>query len=122
MNNFLDQFNDEETQQTFGDDKSSYAFYAIIAYVLPILFFLPYVMNNYSGYCKHHSNNAITWLAVCIAVGIIRWVIGKIPFIGGLINFVLAIAMLALVIILIYGAAVGKAYKFPYLSKFFNFF
>lgn len=123
MDNFLEQFNDINTEQTFVPqevDKNKPL--AIIAYIIPILFFLPFVGDKNSTYCKFHSNQCLTWFLTLIVTSVLRVILAIIPVLGVILNLVIWLALLAVLIVLIIGAVKGKAYRIPFVGNLINAF
>lgn len=123
MMDFLENFNDINTEQTFNPtevDKNKPL--AIIAYLLPILFFLPILGDGNSTYCKFHANQSLTWLIVLVLLSIVRIVLLFIPVLGVLCNIVIWLAILAVMIVYIIGAVKGKAYRMPFVGNLLNVF
>ena len=83
LDNFLENFNDINAEKTFveADVKKHYLF-AMIAYLIPILFFLPICMDGNSTYNKFHANQSLTWLIAAVVIGIIFAILGFIPLLG----------------------------------------
>lgn len=123
MMDFLENFNDINTEQTFNPtevDKNKPL--AIIAYLLPILFFLPILGDGNSTYCKFHANQSLTWLIVLVLLSIVRIILLFIPILGVLCNIVIWLAILAVMIVYIIGAVKGKAYRMPFVGNLLNVF
>ena len=123
MDNFLEQFNDINTEQTFVQTEvEKHKVLAIIAYFIPILFFLPICGDKNSTYCKFHSNQCLTWLVALVVLSIVRAIIARIPVLGVLLNVVISLALVAALVVLIIGAAKGKAYRIPLVGNLINVF
>ena len=123
MMDFLENFNDLNTEQTFNQsevDKNRPL--AIIAYILPILFFLPILGDKNSTYCKFHANQSLTWLIALVALSIARLILIFIPILGILCNIVIWLAIIAMLVVYIIGAVNGKAYRMPFVGKLLNVF
>ncbi len=120
----LEQFNDLDTERTFDDtDINKYSVFAIFAYLIPVLFFLPYVGDNNSAYCKFHSNQSFLWLLTIIVLTIICGIIGMIPVIGFIVwRLCFPIILLAVDFSFILGSLKGKAYRLPFVGSLFNVF
>ena len=118
----LEPFDDKEIQKGFVDNIKANKIIAALAYIVPILFFLPIVKDKYSPFCKFHANQSLLWLIVCIVVGVIGRIIGIIPLIGGLINIVLDIVTIIIAIVLAYGAYNEKAIKLPVIGDMLKVF
>ena len=124
LENILEQFNDLDTERTFDDnDISKDSVFAIFAYLLPVLFFLPYVCDKNSAYCRFHSNQSFLWLVTLIALSIICGIIGIIPVIGFIVwRILFPVAILAVDLAFIIGSLKGKAYRLPFVGSLFNVF
>lgn len=123
MNDFLENFNDLNTEQTFNSpevDKNKPL--AIIAYILPILFFLPILGDSNSTYCKFHANQSLTWLIVLVVLSVVRIILAFIPVLGILCNIIIWLAIIAVLVVYIIGAAKGKAYRIPVVGSLINVF
>ena len=120
----IENFNDLDTERTFNDeDRAKYEVFAIIAYLVPVLFFLPYVNDNNSTYCKFHSNQSLTWLVVLIVMGCAFKLVSFIPIIGPLLAYlVYPVAVLAVDAALCIGSHKGKAYKLPFIGDLIKAF
>ena len=124
MDNFLEQFNDINTEQTFVQNEvEKHKALAILAYVFPFLCWLPTVAGDKnSTYCKFHGNQSLTWLITIFVVSIVRIILGKIPVLGLICNAVISLAVLAVLIVYIIGAYKGKAYRIPFIGSLLNVF
>lgn len=123
MDNFLEQFNDINTEQTFvPQEVEKNKPLAIIAYIIPILFFLPICGDKNSTYCKFHSNQCLTWLITLIVMSVVRVILAFIPVLGVILNLVIWLALLAVLIVFIIGAVKGKAYRIPVVGNLLNVF
>ena len=124
MNDFLEQFNDINTEQTFVQNEvEKHKVLAILAYFIPILFFLPAVAGDKnSTYCKFHSNQGLTWLITLVVLSIVRVIFAFIPILGILLNLALSLLLVAVLVVLIIGAAKGKAYRIPFVGNLLNVF
>ena len=119
----LDNFNDEKTASTFSpEDVQKYSVQAIIGYLIPILFFLPIVLDRNSLFCKFHANQQFIWFLITAVLAVVKNIIGIIPVISGIVGIVLNIAQLAVAIALMYGASKGKALRLPFVGEMINLF
>ncbi|MBP5577968.1 MAG: hypothetical protein J6X56_00580 [Ruminococcus sp.] len=123
LDNFLENFNDINTEKTFAeaDVKKHYAI-AIIAYLLPFLFFLPICMDGNSTYNKFHANQSLTWLIVAIVLGVVFAILGLIPFFGVVFRILWPFVILGIDFVYGYGAYKGKAYRMPFVGSLLNAF
>jgi len=118
MMDFLENFNDLSTEKTFvSEEIKKNQPLAVIAYLLPIFFFLPTLSDKNSTYCKFHANQSLTWLIVCVAVCIVMKILGYIPVLGTICNLVLSLALLAILIVFIIGVIKDKAYRIPFIGN-----
>ena len=124
MDNFLEQFNDINTEQTFVQNEvEKHKALAILAYIFPFLCWLPTVAGDKnSTYCKFHGNQSLTWLITIFVVNIVRIILGKIPVLGLICNAVISLAVLAVLNVYIIGAYKGKAYRIPFIGSLLNVF
>ena len=119
--NFVKAFNSESDQNTFTDG-GKYSIQAIFGYLIPILFFLPYIFDKNSAFCRFHSNQGLAWLVCSIVLGIVGKIVGLIPFLGTLIGFVLGAVWVAIALSLAYGVTKGYALRIPVVGDWFNVF
>ena len=115
--NSLFSFEDVSDQFDQADIENSKAL-AIIAYLIPFLFFLPYVSNNKSEYARFVSNQVLTIAILGFLGGIGTGIIGFIPVLGTIVRTVFYIGYFALMILGLVDAASGKARKLPVVGKF----
>lgn len=117
-----DQFAPEDIQQTKG--------LAILAVIFPILFFLPAVAKPESGYGKFCANQILIYfvasIALNIANAILSAILGLIPFLGGILVFLIGLAIaaaeIAIWIFLIVNISQGKAKEIPFIGGLFKAF
>lgn len=120
---FLDQLNDEKAEMSFSEnDKQRYAVYGVVGYILPILFFLPIIIDRDSSYCKFHANQQLTFLLSLIVIGICISILSIIPILGALIDTLLGLACTLAMITLVVGAVKGKAYRIPVVGSMLEIF
>lgn len=123
MNDLLENFNDINTEQTFVPaEVEKNKPLAIIAYILPILFFLPILGDQNSTYCKFHANQGLTWLITLVVLSVVRIILAFIPVLGILCNILIWLALLAILIVFIIGSVKGKAYRLPFIGSLINVF
>lgn len=123
MNNLLENFNDQNAQSTFDSSEvESNKILVAICYVVPILFFLPILMDKNSSFCKFHANQQLTLLIAGIALGIVCRILAFIPVVGAIICALVGIAMLLLIIALAYGAWSGMAVRIPFIGNILEIF
>lgn len=80
MDGILENFNDKDAQSTFNQaDVQNNMIVAVLPYIIPILFFIPILVDRNSSFCRFHANQQLTWFITLIIVGIITGIIGIIP-------------------------------------------
>ena len=114
----LENFNDIGTERNFTyEDREKNKILAIIAYLLPILFFLPYLNDKNSEYTRFHANQSLTWLITLVVMGIVFKIVSFIPIIGFILAYLLyPCCVLAIDAGFAYGCMYGKAYKLPFIG------
>lgn len=126
MNNIdkiLDNFNDEKTACMFDyNEIQQNKISAVVPYLIPILFFLPLIMDKNSNFCKFHANQQLTWFIVTAVIGLICKLIGIIPIVGWIANFFIKIGLIIISIALAYGAIKGKALRLPFVGELIKIF
>lgn len=123
MHNIVEPFNDQNAQSSFNSSEvEANKIIVAICYIIPILFFLPVVMDKNSSYCKFHANQQLTLLIVEIVVGIICAIIGMIPIVGAIIGALIGLAVLSVVIGFVYGTLTGMALRFPFIGNLIEIF
>lgn len=125
MEKFIELFNDKNAQNSFDPNDvktTSNALVASLPYFLPILFFLPILINKQSAYCKFHANQQLTWLIVSVIIGVICGILGLIPVLGAIIGAVIGLAWLAVSFLLFYSAFKGNAVRIPFVGNMISIF
>lgn len=122
MDSIFEKFNDEEEQMKFGEDMRKYELFAVAAYIVPILFFLPIAVDKESDFCKFHSNQALCWLIVSSVLSAIGGILGMIGGPFGLIGTVIPLFMFLCEAFLAAGAWKGYAIRIPVLGNIINVF
>ena len=118
VNEIIADLNDINEEGEFSEhEKEKFKVWAVLGYLLPILFFVPIVLDGNSRFCKFHANQQLVWLVICIILGIISGVIGIIPILGGLIGAVIGLCILAAAFVLAYAAGNGKAVRIPIMGN-----
>lgn len=120
----IENFNDLDTERTFNDeDRQKNEVLAIIAYLVPVLFFLPWVNDKNSTYCRFHANQSLTWLIVMVVLGIAFKIVAFIPIIGAILAYIIyPVFVLAVDVAFILGSHNGKAYKLPFIGELIKAF
>lgn len=123
IDRILDNFNDEKTACMFDSNEvQKNIIPATLPYLIPILFFIPILVNSNSNFCKFHANQQFTWFLAVLVIEAVKKIIGIIPLIGWLVNLVITIAELAIAVALMYGASKGKALRLPFIGELINIF
>ncbi len=94
-------------------NKSTVMVSAILQIFIPFLFFIPYVSNKESEYCRFYANQGL-WL--CIA-SVASWVVAVIPVIGAILAFVINVARLVFCIMTAIAANNGERKPIPYVGE-----
>lgn len=122
MSDFMDQFNDKQTQATFDSaDVQKNKVVCILAYI-PILFFIPYITDQNSNFCKFHANQGFIFTLLCCILFVISKIPNVISIIDGILNYLIFIAMLVAMILLMISASQGKAVKIPVIGDAISIF
>lgn len=122
MSDFMDQFNDKQTQATFDSaDVQKNKVVCILAY-LGILFFIPYLADKNSNFCKFHANQGFIFTLLCCILFVISKILNVISIIDGILNYLIFIAMLVAMILLMISASQGKAVKIPVIGDAISIF
>jgi uncharacterized membrane protein len=116
MDNIFDKFNDEEEQMKFGEDMRKYELYAIVPYIIPILFFFPAAIDKGSDFCKFHANQSLCWLIVFMFLEGIGGVLAFMDSIFGILVPVINLFTILCMAFLVIGAWKGYAIKIPVLG------
>ncbi len=116
MDSIFEKFNDEEEQMKFGEDMRKYELFAVVAYIVPILFFLPIAVDKESDFCKFHSNQALCWLIVFAVVETFSGILGSITLLFSLFAAIINLALILCIAFLALGAYKGYAIKIPVLG------
>lgn len=121
---FLDSLNDKEAQSSFNPaDVEKYKVMAILPYIITILFFLPFVMDKNSTYCKFHSNQQLAWFIVTVVLEIVAGILGTlIPILGAIAAGLINLAVLAVSVLLAVCAYQNKAIRLPVIGSMFEIF
>lgn len=123
MDSILENFNDKNAQSTFKqEDVQKNMVVAVIPYILPLLFFVPILVDKNSSFCRFHANQQLTWFITCILLGLIMFVIGLIPVLGMILNALIGLCTLAILIFYIIGTVKGMALRLPFIGNMVNIF
>jgi uncharacterized membrane protein len=87
--------------------------------ILPVLFFLPLVMEDKknSAFLKHTANQTLLIFILGVASGVICTILAFIPIIGWLIDLLLPIAIFVLYIINIVNAVQANGKSIPFIGN-----
>lgn len=107
----------EETKKADPQDAEKNKAFAIVGYIIPILFFIPLVTDaKNSPFAKFHANQQLILLIGWVVVNVVG---GVIPFIGWFIILPLGFIFLVIVAIMgIIGAAKGEMKELPLIGGF----
>lgn len=86
----------------------------IIAFLFPILFFLPYISYKDSLLAKKISNQILTIFLGSIALSIASLILGLIPILGTLIVCVASLGIFAVMILRVIDAANNRVRTLPF--------
>ena len=87
---------------------------SILVFFIEFLFFIPIVSYKDSAYAKTVANQTLTLFVAGIVSRIIGKILGYIPVLGGIIAWLISIALLVLAITKIIDAANGKIRNLPF--------
>lgn len=106
-----------EDKQADNADIKSNKLMAIIGYIIPILFFVPFLSEaKNSPFAKFHANQQLSLFLAAIAVRVVGTII---PFIGWFIILpVGSLVILVLVILGVISASKGEMKKLPIIGEF----
>ena len=112
------------TERTFDSNEiTKNSIFAILAYLIPVLFFIPFIADKNSSYCKFHANESFLWFVTLIVLGVVCGIIGLIPIIGFIIKRIaFPLVWLAIDFAFVYGSIKGKAYRLPFIGSLFELF
>ena len=96
MDDWFEKFNDDEEQLHFGADMRKYSIYAVLAYIAPIVFFVPFLMDKESSFCKFHSNQSFCWFIIMGIVEIISGILSAVSPITQLLGVMINIVVMRL--------------------------
>ncbi|MCI6582196.1 MAG: hypothetical protein MSH15_09525 [Oscillospiraceae bacterium] len=87
---------------------------SILVFFIEFLFFIPIVSYKDSAYAKTVANQTLTLFVAGIVSRIIGKILGYIPVLGGIVAWLISIALLVLAITKIIDAANGKIRNLPF--------
>lgn len=123
MKEILENFNDQNVQSTFSrEEVQKNNVLVAVCYFIPLLFFVPVLVDGNSPYCRFHANQQLTWFIFDIIVGIAMRILSIIPVLGAIVNVLVSLGILAFTICLMYGAIKGMAVKIPFIGGMINIF
>lgn len=118
MNEILEQFNDQNAQSNFTPEEvQKNNILAAVCYLVPILFFLPLLIDKNSSYNRFHANQALVWFIVDLILGVIMKVLSLIPVLGAIIDVLVSLAVIAVTVCLMIGAYKGMAVRIPFIGS-----
>jgi uncharacterized membrane protein len=105
-----------------GEDVSDHKLFAILGYIIPILFFLPMVQEGSKNnvFARFHANQQLVLLALWVVVS---FVFGSFAYsifggLGSMIMSALNLVLLVLVVLGIINAAQGEMKELPVIGGF----
>ncbi|MCD7811101.1 MAG: hypothetical protein LUG91_04520 [Ruminococcus sp.] len=123
IENIINSFNDDKAEDSFTkEDIQKYSFVMMLCYLIPILFFVPIIINGKSKFCCFHANQQLALLVIEIVIGIIMLILGLIPVIGAILDSLLSLALLCVAVFMMYAAYKGKAVRIPFVGNLINIF
>ena len=87
---------------------------SILMFFIEFLFYIPIVSYKDSAYAKTVANQTLTLFVAGIVSRIIGKILGYIPVLGGIVAWLISIALLVLAITKIIDAANGKIRNLPF--------
>ncbi len=110
MNNEIKSFDQGDVQANKG--------IAILMAIIPVLFFLPLVMDDKknSAFLKHQANQTLIYFIAAAASGIVCTILALIPVIGWIISVLVPIAIFVAYILNIVNAATGNGKSLPFVG------
>lgn len=112
---------DSQTEDNAAGDVSEYRTFAILGYVIPILFFVPLLDEKTKKvpYVRFHANQQLILLITAIAVSFLHSMfLMMLSAIGYFIYQLLGLALLALVIIGAINGYQGNMKELPFIGHF----
>ena len=88
---------------------------AILSY-FGILVLIPIFAAKDDPFVRYHANQGLVLLIANIAVAIVGFILGFIPVIGGIISWIISIALFVLMILGIINAAKGEMKPLPFIG------
>lgn len=106
---------EEITEQFEQEEMSNQKVLAIVGLITEILFFLPVASNKESAYAKEITNQTLTLFVYHLAQYLVLdRILGYIPFLGGIVSYVVSLAIWALFIIKIVEVCQCRLRKLPF--------
>lgn len=102
LEDITDQFDPDDMKTNQGE-----------AIATAIIFFIPAITKKGSPYLNFMANQSFAIFLLGFVVGIVQGILSFIPFIGGILGYLLIIGVSALSIANIVFAVIGKAKKLP---------
>jgi len=90
----------------------------MLAYItiIPAIIFLVTAPYNKSRFVRFHSFQSIFYFVACIALSFVMPFLGVVPFLGWLIDMILAIGLLVAWVVLLLKANQGQMFKLPVIG------
>ena len=120
---------EEVTDQFYPEDMRTNQTSGILG-SFPMLFWIPLVLAKDSPYAKFCANQGfilfVLNIAISIATSIVSAIFSHIPLIGGILNWIVSLAVFAVTtgafLLLLISACQGKARKIPFAGNLFEVF
>lgn len=108
------------TTTVSNDSVADHKLFAILGYILPILFFIPLVQeaSKNNAFARYHANQQLNLLGVCIGVYILGRVLLSISYMLFTLVPLLNLVLLVLAIMGIIHAAQGQMKELPVIGKY----
>lgn len=89
-----------------------------IAGITYLVFFLPFLAAKDSAFARFHANQGLLLLIAYVLWQQIDWILGYIPFVGGLVFFVGRVIIIIAGLMALVSAFNGKARQLPFIGHF----
>lgn len=106
----------DTTAQYDQDDINNSLIMGILCYI-PFLVFVPVFTAKNSAFTRFHANQGIVLFIADVIVFVLTRILGHIPLLGGILNFVLIAVISVLGVIGIYNVYKGKAKELPVIGS-----
>ena len=105
---------EEITDQFDSGEMEEQKVISILVFFIEFLFFIPVLSYKDSSYAKTVANQSLTLFVAGIISQILGKILGYIPILGGIVAWLISIALLVLAITKIIDAANGKIRNLPF--------